>query len=281
VSSGARVEGDGLALGVFTQDLAQDLDQEALAVDIVTRKVRELDETLTDEKARAALGALGLTQEKSMRKVGHLSGGEKARVALANFVLIPANLLLLDEPSNHLDISTLKVLTGALKEYEGSVLVISHDQMFLEELEPTHVITVRGGKVTMEERGLRPEDWNDPLDYKQDNQKFASKPVVAVETKKGAVPAAAVMDVKVGKSGKKSGNDAGKMKVNAPKLIPKTEAAIKDQEAELGRIDDELSKIGKKKDGGKLLGELRERRSLVQAKVDKLYADLEELMQFV
>jgi ATP-binding cassette, subfamily F, member 3 len=90
-------------------------------------------------------------------------------VALASFVLIPHNLLLLDEPSNHLDLTTLKVkdrterslndvilereksschrLTAALRKFEGSVVVISHDRRFLEELEPTHVVTVRGGKV--------------------------------------------------------------------------------------------------------------------------------------
>ena len=75
----------------------------------MTEKVRQKDPTISDETARKALGALGLTGEKSLRKVGHLSGGEKARVALASFVLIPHNLLLLDEPSNHLDVTTLKV----------------------------------------------------------------------------------------------------------------------------------------------------------------------------
>ena len=98
---GDRIEGDGLALGVFTQDLAQDLDQQAIAVDVVTTKVRQLDPTISDERARSALGALGLTGEKSLRKVGFLSGGEKARVALASFVLIPNNLLLLGDISSH------------------------------------------------------------------------------------------------------------------------------------------------------------------------------------
>jgi ATPase subunit of ABC transporter with duplicated ATPase domains len=110
-TEGTRTEGDGLELGVFTQDLAQDLDQDSIATDIVTLKVRQKDPTISDETARRALGALGLTGEKSLRKVGHLSGGEKARVALASFVLIPHNLLLLDEPSNHLDVTTLKVVT--------------------------------------------------------------------------------------------------------------------------------------------------------------------------
>ena len=55
-------------------------------------------------------------------------GGEKARVALASFVLIPSNLLLLDEPSNHLDAATIEVLTAALRDFKGSIVVISHDR---------------------------------------------------------------------------------------------------------------------------------------------------------
>lgn len=163
ISSGQRVLGDGLELGTFTQDLAQDLDQTQTAVNVVASNVRQRDATISDERIRNVLGALGLMQDKSTRLVGFLSGGEKARVALASFVLLPHNLLLLDEPSNHLDDPTLRVLTKALREFEGSCVVISHDRLFLEELEPTHVLTVRNGAVTMEERGLRESDWADDL----------------------------------------------------------------------------------------------------------------------
>eukprot|EP01036_Dinobryon_divergens_P028535 gene28535-37493_t len=114
--SGQRIEGDGLELGAFTQDLAQDLDQEALAKDVVTQKVRVVNPGLSDEQARTVLGTLGLTGAKAVRKVGLLS--EKARVALASFVLIPHNLLLLDEPSNHLDVTTLKPVKPAAVDEE-------------------------------------------------------------------------------------------------------------------------------------------------------------------
>ena len=163
LTSGERVLGDGLELGVFTQDLAQDLDQTQTAVNVVANNVRHRDSAISDERVRSVLGALGLFQDKSTRLVGFLSGGEKARVALASFVLLPHNLLLLDEPSNHLDEPTLRVLTKALREFEGSCVVISHDRLFLEELDPTHVLTVRNGAVVMEERGLRESDWADDL----------------------------------------------------------------------------------------------------------------------
>ena len=169
IASGERVEGENLALGVFTQDLAQDLDQTARAVDVVTNMARQYDPTISDETARSVLGALGLRQEKALRLVGHLSGGEKARVALASFVLIPHNFLLWDEPTNHLDASTVSTLVDALAAWQGgAVLVISHDKPFLQKLNPTHVPTVRNGCAVLEERGLRESDWADDLHSRQD-----------------------------------------------------------------------------------------------------------------
>lgn len=104
---GVRVENPALRLGMFTQDLAQELDVNARAVDLVTAYAREGpdgDITVSDQDARNAMGRLGLQGEKPLRKVGDLSGGEKARVALAMFSLKPSNLYLLDEASNHLDV---------------------------------------------------------------------------------------------------------------------------------------------------------------------------------
>ena len=95
---GERKENNGLRLGVFTQDLAQELDPMQRAVDIVTSYAREGahgDINVSDQDARGALGRLGLQGEKALRDLKDLSGGEKARVALAMFSLKPANLILL------------------------------------------------------------------------------------------------------------------------------------------------------------------------------------------
>ncbi|CAM9630342.1 unnamed protein product, partial [Choristocarpus tenellus] len=115
LSEGERKEGEGLQIGVFTQDLAQDLPQDAVALELVLERVREYDIGVSDEQTRATLGGLGLTGPKALRKIGVLSGGEKARVALAIFVMIPYNMLMLDEPSNHLDVETLYSLVDAIK----------------------------------------------------------------------------------------------------------------------------------------------------------------------
>ena len=103
IQKGTRTENEQLKLGVFTQDLAQELDKNSRAVDLVTSYARDGadgDITVTDEMARNVMGRLGLGGEKPLRMVAALSGGEKARVALSMFALKASNLLMLDEPSN-------------------------------------------------------------------------------------------------------------------------------------------------------------------------------------
>ena len=80
------------------------------------------------------LGAFGFTQEEVFREIRTLSGGERARMALALMTLSGANLLVLDEPTNHLDVENIEVLEDALGEYEGTVLIVSHDRAFLREV---------------------------------------------------------------------------------------------------------------------------------------------------
>jgi len=168
LQQGTRTLAESLEMGVFTQDLAQDLDMTGVAMDVVLEKVREKDPTINNERARAVMGALGLTGTKALQKIGTMSGGEKARVALSMFVLVPHNLLILDEPSNHLDMSTVQVLTEALQEYKGTIVVVTHNRPFCELLAPTHVATVLGepGRQTIkvEERPLRPSDWESMTD---------------------------------------------------------------------------------------------------------------------
>ena len=295
--SGTRTEGDGLELGVFTQDLAQDLDQEDLAVNVVTKKVRQFDATISDEKARSALGALGLRGEKATRKVGHLSGGEKARVALASFVLQPHNLLLLDEPSNHLDHQTLSTLTTALRTFEGATLVISHDREFLTELEPTHVLTVRGGRAVLEERGLRESDFDDPLDSRVE-PKFAQTPTQAqaqaqaqAATKTGGKKSsaasastslphspAATAATSTSQASVPMSDEERKKRLNAPRRIKKIEQTLEKHDADTAAIDADMVVHGR--DTTKLR-ELQSKKEAILGKSAKLLEEMEELLLLV
>lgn len=165
IQEGTRTENINLKLGVFTQDLAQELDKNARAVDLVTEYARmgqEGDITVTDETARNVMGKLGLGGEKPLRKVAALSGGEKARVALSMFALKASNMLMLDEPSNHLDVGCIQGLANALSGWggkDGAVVVISHDREFCEKVGFTHVGTVMDGGLVLEQRSLREGDW--------------------------------------------------------------------------------------------------------------------------
>jgi ATP-binding cassette subfamily F protein 3 len=178
IQEGTRTENEGLQLGVFTQDLAQELDPKERALDLVTSYAREGsngDITVTDEAARSVMGRLGLGGEKPLRKVEALSGGEKARVALSMFALKSSNLLMLDEPSNHLDVGCINALAVALSnwgERDGGIVVISHDREFCDQVGFTHVGTVMNGALKLEQRSLRESDW-DEYDIGASNAKLA------------------------------------------------------------------------------------------------------------
>ena len=103
--------------------------------------------------------------EESEKKVSVLSGGERGRVALIKLLLRPANLLILDEPTNHLDIRSKEVLKEAILRFSGTVIIVSHDRVFLDGL-VSRVYEFRSGKVTEHIGGIY--DWLEKRD-REDN----------------------------------------------------------------------------------------------------------------
>ncbi len=120
----------GVKIGYFAQNQAQLLDENLTVFDTVDYVAKGDIRT----KIRDILGAFMFGGEASDKKVKVLSGGEKSRLAMIRLLLEPVNLLILDEPTNHLDMRSKDVLKNALKEFDGTVIVVSHDRDFLDGL---------------------------------------------------------------------------------------------------------------------------------------------------
>ncbi len=134
--------GHNVKIGYFAQNQAQLLDGEVTVFDTIDR-VAVGDIRL---KIRDILGAFMFGGEASDKKVKVLSGGEKTRLAMIRLLLEPVNLLILDEPTNHLDMKTKDILKQAIKDFDGTVIVVSHDREFLDGL-VEKVYEFGGGKV--------------------------------------------------------------------------------------------------------------------------------------
>ncbi|HEM6007709.1 TPA: ABC-F family ATP-binding cassette domain-containing protein [Streptococcus suis] len=117
-----------LKIAYFSQDLTSLNEEETAFVNASSTSLQDRVTVLN------LLGMLGLSFDKSQQKVANLSGGERVRLSLAKVLLTDANLLILDEPTNFLDLTAIEALERFLKEYQGSVLVISHDQDFVDKV---------------------------------------------------------------------------------------------------------------------------------------------------
>jgi len=141
---GKRIEGHNLKLGYFSQHRAETLDDEKTVLQEV---LDSAPEGIRENDARGILGSFLFRKEEIYKKTKVLSGGEKSRLNLIKFLVDPPNLLLMDEPTTHLDIHAVESLILALKAYEGTLVFISHDVHFIRQL-GTKVLHVNDGQVS-------------------------------------------------------------------------------------------------------------------------------------
>ncbi|HXN55773.1 MAG TPA: ABC-F family ATP-binding cassette domain-containing protein [Myxococcales bacterium] len=145
--------GHNVALGYFAQHHTERLDPART----ILEEVHTLVPTMPQSQVRGILGAFLFSGDDVDKKIGVLSGGERARVALAKLLVLPSNFLLMDEPTNHLDLDSSETLIEALSGYEGTLLFVSHNRSFVNGL-ATQVWEVKDGGIDAQPGNL--DDWH-------------------------------------------------------------------------------------------------------------------------
>ena len=220
---GKLTVGHNVQIGYFAQNQAQLLDENKTVFDTIDY-VAKGDVRL---KIRDILGAFMFGGEASEKKVKVLSGGERSRLAMIKLLLEPVNFLILDEPTNHLDMRSKDVLKEAIREFDGTVIVVSHDREFLDGL-VTKVYEFGGGKVREHMGGIY-----DFLRKKQieslDELQLSTSPTASVG-KKEEVP---VSENKLSYEAQKELN----------KKIKKLEKQVADCEKRIGQIEAQIGEV--------------------------------------
>src|SRR5881398_810988 len=143
VQHGVRELGHNVRTGYFSQNRIDVLT----ASDTVLDSARDMPNPVSEQTARTVLGSFLFRGDDVFKTVAVLSGGEKSRLALVRLLLDPPNLLLMDEPTTHLDVGSIDALIGALSQYEGTLIFISHDVHFIRAIARS-VLHISAGKLT-------------------------------------------------------------------------------------------------------------------------------------
>jgi ATP-binding cassette subfamily F protein 3 len=230
--------------------LSQHADTAAGEGTVLDAAVRETG--LTPNKARGLLGAFLFSGDDAQKQLGDISGGEQRRLSLAILVASGANVLVLDEPTNHLDIESREALEDALIEYEGSVVLISHDRALLEAVGSRTLVCEDG---RLESHGSGWAEYQRRRDEKED----------------APVAAAVAGEEAPGARHQRSAKTAQKQARRVAKLEKRIAAA----EAELREVEDELADPGAWSSPGRY-ERATERHTVAKRTIEELYAEWEQ-----
>lgn len=248
--------GHNVKIGYFAQNQASLLDGEITVFDTIDQVA--VGDIRT--KIRDILGAFMFGGEASDKKVKVLSGGEKTRLAMIRLLLESVNLLILDEPTNHLDMKTKDVLKQAIADFDGTVIVVSHDRDFLDGL-VEKVYEFGGGKVREHLGGIY-----DFLQHKQMESLRELEKSVPSKTDNDQIQEPAVP----------SGKQSYAEKKEFEKQIRKAERLVKDAEAKVSQLEAELKVVEDKLAAGATDNDLFERHGEVSKSLDAAMSEWED-----
>lgn len=248
--------GHNVKIGYFAQNQTSLLDGEITVFDTIDQVA--VGDIRT--KIRDILGAFMFGGEASDKKVKVLSGGEKTRLAMIRLLLEPVNLLILDEPTNHLDMKTKDVLKQAIADFDGTVIVVSHDRDFLDGL-VEKVYEFGGGKVREHLGGIY-----DFLQHKQMESLRELEKSVPSKTDNDQIQEPAVS----------SGKQSYAEKKEFEKQIRKAERLVKDAEAKVSQLEAELKVVEDKLAAGATDNDLFERHGEVSKSLDAAMSEWED-----
>lgn len=221
--------GHNVQIGYFAQNQAQLLDENLTVFDTIDR-VAVGDVRL---KIRDILGAFMFGGEASDKKVKVLSGGERSRLAMIKLLLEPVNFLILDEPTNHLDMRSKDVLKDAIRDFDGTVIVVSHDREFLDGL-VTKVYEFGGGEVKEHLGGIY--DFLQKKKIESLNELQTSNRTLASATDRAKTETAQPSESKLSYEAQKE----------LAKKIRKVEKCVSDCEARIEQIEAEIAALEEK-----------------------------------
>ena len=252
--------GHNVKIGYFAQNQASLLDGSLTVFDTIDRVA--VGDIRT--KIRDILGAFMFGGEASDKKVAVLSGGERTRLAMIRLLLEPVNLLILDEPTNHLDMKSKDVLKQAIKDFNGTAIIVSHDRDFLDGL-VEKVYEFGGGKVKEHLGGIYDFLQAKNMESLRELEAANSAPRSSSGNNSQPEP---VVKKEAAPSAKETARMTYAEKKEYEKLVRKAEKKVKDAEADISSIEAEIKEIEDRLSAGETDNELYTRHAELQKKLE-------------
>ncbi len=265
--------GHNVVVGYYAQEQSKTMDGDKT----VLATIEDAAPEELRKRARDFLGSFLFSGEDVEKKVKVLSGGEKGRLALCKLLLRPYNLLVMDEPTNHLDMRSKEMLKNALQKYDGSIILVSHDRYFLEQL-TDKIYEFRDGKVSEFLGGI--EEYLEARKF-DDFRQVEKQAEAKLETKKSASQNGSYQERKqVDKHIRKASNQINKLETEIEALesnISSLDEQLQDPETfkEISKDPDFYSKYEAQKDQLKTLMSQWEKWHSELQKAERAKAELE------